>query len=132
MSDEGLSKEVLSGVLREEIAVFVSGSPSGLVGVGTDGQGEGVAESKDELKEMVRTQIYLTPQQRDFLRSEGRRRGVSMAAAIRAMVEEKMKPAGDAWQGNSLLESAAEDASFQSDGSGSAASDETIYGSYQG
>lgn len=132
MSDEGLSKEELSGVLREEIAVFVSGPLSGLVGVDADGQGEGVSEGKDEPKEMVRTQVYLTPQQRDFLRSEGRRRGLSMAAAIRAMVEEKMKPAGDAWQGNSLLESAVEDASFQSDGRGSVGADETIYGSYQG
>jgi len=121
-----------SWVLREKIAEF-AGAPcmAGESMVGESFSGGGAATAS-EPKEMVRTQIYLTPQQRDFLRSEGLRRGVSMAAAIRAMVEEKMRPGGGGWVGSPLLEATAEDATFQSDGHGSVGSDQNIYGSYQG
>ena len=54
--------------------------------------------------EMVRTQIYLTPIEHSFVRSEGLRLGKPMAALIRDWIEEKMQLPEDAWKNSPLLD----------------------------
>ncbi len=113
--------------LREELASYLA-DPSTTAGMGVPGT-EGASGSVGQAQEMVRTQVYLTPGQRDFLQNEGKRRGVSMAAALRQIVEERMRPEGAAWIGNSLLDEPAKDPSFV--GAGSEDADAGIYGSYE-
>ena len=53
---------------------------------------------------MVRTQIYLTRAEHEFLQSEGARRNEPMSAVIRRIIDEKMVLPDEAWTRNSLLE----------------------------
>ena len=46
---------------------------------------------------MVRTQIYLTPEEHQFVDSESRRKGIPMAAVIRDLIDEKMQVPDEAW-----------------------------------
>ncbi|PID81805.1 hypothetical protein CSB20_01120 [bacterium DOLZORAL124_64_63] len=121
-------------VLREAMAPYLAAPAlfmSQAIGGGEDSAGnvKGGAGREEETG-LVRTQVYLTPEQRDFLRNEGRRKGVSMAGALRQLVEERMRPGGSGWEGNPLLDEVAEDASFTGAGSGNV--DEAVYGSYVG
>jgi len=85
--------------------------------------------------ELVRTQVYLSASQREFLQEQGRRTGVSMAAALRQVIDSAMKPAASSWMGNPLLDDVVVDASFHSTdhtaGVGSESTDAAIYGEYQ-
>lgn len=53
---------------------------------------------------MVRTQIYLTRAEHDFLQTEAGRRGERMSAVIRSIIDEKMTIPDDAWTNNPMLE----------------------------
>ena len=46
---------------------------------------------------MVRTQILLAPEQMDFLRRESRRRGVSLSALVRELIDRYRREMEDAW-----------------------------------
>lgn len=61
---------------------------------------------------MVRTQIYLTRTEHDFLMAEGNRRNLPMAAIVREYIDEKMEIPEDAWLNNPLLQPAVEDPAF--------------------
>jgi len=52
---------------------------------------------------MVRTQIYLTRREHEFLQAEARRQNGSLAGVLRAMVEERMRVPEEAWDNNPLL-----------------------------
>jgi hypothetical protein len=52
---------------------------------------------------MVRTQIYLSKLEHEFVQHESARQGQPMAAIIRAFIEEKMNIPEAAWSNNSLL-----------------------------
>ena len=52
---------------------------------------------------MVRTQIYLSRAEYDFLQGQSRRRAESMAAIIRSLIDDKMQVPEDVWENNSLL-----------------------------
>lgn len=52
---------------------------------------------------MIRTQIYLSPEEHRFLQVESARRGEPMAAVIRAFIDEKMSLPEDVWTHNPLL-----------------------------
>ncbi|MCB1230270.1 MAG: hypothetical protein KDN19_08395 [Verrucomicrobiae bacterium] len=78
----------------------------------------------------VRTQIYLSEAQRDFLNRESKRTGFSMAELIRHYIEEKMNPNEDIWEANSLLAPAPEDPDFEGHEDGSVNTDAIIYGSF--
>ena len=80
----------------------------------------------------IRTQIYLSKKHHDFLKNKSKEEGLSMAAIIRELIDEKMNPENTAWEGNPLLEETAIDTDFQSSGQGSVSSDASIYGSYEG
>jgi len=53
---------------------------------------------------MVRTQIYLSKGEYDFVQAEASRRHEPMAAVIRAFIDEKMEIPEDAWTNNPMLE----------------------------
>jgi hypothetical protein len=53
---------------------------------------------------MVRTQIYLSARQQEFLQREANREGETMAGIIRRFIDEKMTVPDEAWANNPLLE----------------------------
>ena len=77
---------------------------------------------------MVRTQIYLSRVETEFLRSEAQRRGQPMAAVIRSFIDEKMEIPEDAWEENPLLRPPAPDPSWQGHEDGAINHDHYIYG----
>ncbi len=60
-------------------------------------------ESVSPSPSMVRTQVYLTRAEHEFLQAESSRRGKPMAAILRALVDEKMAMPADAWTNNPML-----------------------------
>lgn len=78
----------------------------------------------------VRTQIYLSEEQRDFLNRESKRTGQSMAELIRQYITERMNPSEDIWDTNTLLSPAPEDPAFVGNEDGSVATDAIIYGQF--
>ena len=58
---------------------------------------------------MVRTQIYLSSRQQEYLQRQAQREGETMAGMIRRFIDEKMEVPADAWSTNSLLDLPPED-----------------------
>jgi len=77
---------------------------------------------------MVRTQVYLSRAEHDFLLSESGRRGITMAGLIRSIVDEKMAVPDRIWENNPLLEDAPVVEGFGHE-DGSRNHDHYIYGS---
>ncbi|HZV35594.1 MAG TPA: hypothetical protein VFB72_13555 [Verrucomicrobiae bacterium] len=65
---------------------------------------------------MVRTQIYLSKAEHDFLQAEARRREQPMAAIIRGFIDEKMEIPDDAWTNNPIFKPWPKEAYSGSDG----------------
>lgn len=61
---------------------------------------------------MVRTQIYLTRAEHEFITSEAARLGAPMAAIIRDYIDEKMRLPDAAWESNPMLETTPRDPGF--------------------
>jgi hypothetical protein len=61
---------------------------------------------------MIRTQIYLTRAEHDFLQSEANRRNQPMSAVLRSIIDEKMTIPEDAWTNNPMLEPTVHDPDF--------------------
>lgn len=78
--------------------------------------------------EMVRTQIYLTSKEHDFVSGESRRLQKPMAAVIRDYIDEKMRVPEDAWANNPLLQEPAGDTDFEGREDGAINHDHYIYG----
>jgi hypothetical protein len=76
---------------------------------------------------MVRSQIYLTQEEYNFLQSESVRRGEPMAAVIRSFIDEKMAVPDDVWENNPLLAPPA-DQGFVGPEDGAINHDHYIYG----
>ncbi|MCI0540009.1 MAG: hypothetical protein L0Z50_32790 [Verrucomicrobiales bacterium] len=62
---------------------------------------------------MIRTQVYLTPAEYQFLQAEGERRKEPMAAVLRSIIDEKMRLPEDAWTDNPMLRPTPKDAQFE-------------------
>jgi hypothetical protein len=77
---------------------------------------------------MVRTQIYLTKREYDYLQAESARRGEPMAAIIRSFIDEKMEIPAEAWENNPLLAPPADDPDWQGHEDGAINHDHYIYG----
>jgi hypothetical protein len=75
---------------------------------------------------MVRTQIYLTPEEHQFVDSESRRKGIPMAAVIRDFIEEKMRVPDEAWA--KFLAPVADDPDWDGPEDGSINHDHYVYG----
>lgn len=61
---------------------------------------------------MIRTQIYLSKREYDFVQREAERRAAPMAAVIRELIDEKMEIPADAWTHNLMLEPTPDDPAF--------------------
>lgn len=76
---------------------------------------------------MIRTQIYLSPEEHRFLQAESARRGEPMSAVIRSFIDEKMSLPEDVWTQNPLLAPPA-DPNFVGPEDGVVNHDHYIYG----
>ena len=85
-----------------------------------------LAQEVDEAP-MVRTQIYLSKPEHEFLHNEAARQGRPMAAVIRAFIDEKMEIPESAWINNPLLAPPA-DPDFIGPEDGAINHDHYIYG----
>lgn len=63
-------------------------------------------------KEMLRTQIYLSRAEYDFLQTEAKRRDAAMAVVIRSFIDEKMAVPDEAWSSNPLLQLPVDDPDY--------------------
>jgi hypothetical protein len=80
-----------------------------------------------ESETMVRTQVYLTRREHEFLTSEATRRGQPMAAVLRSFIDEKMEIPDEVWENNPLLDPPADD-DFIGPEDGAINHDHYIYG----
>jgi len=96
-----------SGLLKEAVAAY---------------------KTNEAAASMVRTQVYLSKSEYDFLQSESRRRGEPMAAVIRSFIDEKMTVPEQAWEKNPLLDPPADDSGFVGHEDGAVNHDHYIYG----
>jgi hypothetical protein len=77
---------------------------------------------------MIRTQIYLSRPEHEFVQTEASRRGEPMAAVIRAFVEEKMRVPDDAWINNPMLHPVPDEPEWQGHEDGAINHDHYLYG----
>lgn len=77
---------------------------------------------------MVRTQIYLTRAEHDFLQAEAGRRNEPMSAVLRQIIDEKMIIPEDAWANNPLLRATPKVEGWKGRRDGSINHDHYIYG----
>ncbi len=76
---------------------------------------------------MIRTQIYLSRQEHQFVQAEASRLGTPMAAVIRDYIDEKMELPDDVWMNNPLLDQPA-DPNFMGPEDGAINHDHYLYG----
>jgi hypothetical protein len=76
---------------------------------------------------MLRTQIYLSKPEHEFIQNEAARQGQPMAAVIRALIDEKMDIPESTWTNNALLAPPA-DPGFVGPADGAINHDHYIYG----
>lgn len=77
---------------------------------------------------MLRTQIYLSQKEHEFVQGEAARQNVPMAAVIRSFIDEKMAVPADAWTRNPMLEPTQADPAFLGHEDGAINHDHYIYG----
>jgi hypothetical protein len=77
---------------------------------------------------MVRTQVYLTRGQHEYLSREAGRRGKGMSAVLRAIIEEKLAIPEDAWANNPMLQPTPADPDYEGREDGSLNHDHYAYG----
>jgi hypothetical protein len=82
-----------------------------------------------EEETMLRTQIYLSRTEHEFVQREAGRRNLPMAAVIRQFIDEKMEAPDNAWTANPMLSPSAEDPAWEGHEDGSINHDHYIYGS---
>lgn len=78
---------------------------------------------------MVRTQIYLSKPEYNFVQREASRRDEPMAAVIRAFIDEKMEIPDDAWTNNPMLRPTVPDPDWDSPSDAAINLDHYLYGS---
>jgi hypothetical protein len=76
---------------------------------------------------MIRTQIYLSRTEHDFVQAEASRLGQPMAAVIRNFIDEKMEIPDDVWTNNPMLDQPA-DPEFVGPEDGAINHDHYLYG----
>jgi len=77
---------------------------------------------------MVRTQIYLSRREHEFVEQEAARQGQPMAAVIRSLIDDKMEVPNDVWTDNPLLRPPVEDPAWTGAEDGALNHDHYIYG----
>jgi hypothetical protein len=81
-----------------------------------------------ESEPMLRTQIYLTRPEYEFLQTEAGRRAEPMSAVIRSYIDEKMVVPDDAWTNNPMLEPTIHDPEWKGHKDGGINLDHYLYG----
>ena len=69
----------------------------------------GAGSASQPAPPMVRTQIYLSARQQEFLQRQAQREGETMAGIIRRFIDQQMEVPADAWSNNPLLEPTPDD-----------------------
>ena len=77
---------------------------------------------------MIRTQIYLSKPEHDFIQHEAARQDQPMAAVIRAFIDEKMEVPDEVWTDNPLLSPPAPDPAWTGHEDGAVNHDHYVYG----
>jgi hypothetical protein len=77
---------------------------------------------------MVRTQIYLSRVEHEFVQREAGRRNVPMAAVIRQFIDDKMEAPDNAWINNPMLAPSAEDPTWEGQEDAAINHDHYVYG----
>jgi hypothetical protein len=77
---------------------------------------------------MVRTQIYLSKEEYDFVQREASRRNEPMAAVIRGIIDEKMELPEDVWSNNPMLEPTPHDPDWEGHEDAGINHDHYLYG----
>lgn len=77
---------------------------------------------------MVRTQVYLTKAEHDFLTREGERTGKGLSGVLRGIIDEKMTIPEEAWKNNPMLEPTPDDPEWEGQEDASLNHDHYIYG----
>jgi len=90
---------------------------------------EGAVADEREEAPMVRTQIYLSKDEYEFVQREASRRDEPMAAVIRRYIDEKMEIPEDAWTNNPILKPLPKDPNWKGHEDGAINHDHYIYGS---
>jgi len=85
-------------------------------------------EAEPAEEAMVRTQIYLSRTEHEFVQREAARRNEPMAAVIRRFIDERMETPDNAWTNNPMLAPSAEDASWEGHEDAAINHDHYIYG----
>lgn len=87
-------------------------------------------ELKDALgiSDLLRTQVYLTREEHQFLQAEANRRGETKAAVLRGIIDDRMRVPEGGWAQNPLLADPVEDSNFEGREDGAINHDEYIYG----
>ena len=78
---------------------------------------------------MIRTQIYLSKPEHEFIQHEAARQGEPMAAVIRAFIDEKMVVPDEVWTNNPLLRPPVRDTAWTGHDDGAINHDHYISGS---
>ena len=78
---------------------------------------------------MVRTQVYLTRAEHEFLAREAERRGAGMSAVLRAIIDERMSIPEEAWTMNPMLDPTPDVPGWEGREDGALNHDHYIYGS---
>jgi hypothetical protein len=77
---------------------------------------------------MVRTQVYLTRPEHEFLQIEAKQRGQPMSAFLRDLIDNRMTLPEDAWSNNPMLEATPEVAGWEGREDGALNHDHYVYG----
>ncbi|HTV42931.1 MAG TPA: hypothetical protein VMF08_20370 [Candidatus Sulfotelmatobacter sp.] len=89
---------------------------------------ETAVADETEQAPMIRTQIYLSKDEHEFVQREASRRDEPMAAVIRRFIDEKMEIPEDAWTNNPMLLPTPHDPKWKGHEDGGINHDHYIYG----
>lgn len=87
-----------------------------------------VTSLRNDPEAMVRTQIYLSRAEHEFVRAEAERRNEPMASVIRGYIDERMGVKDAIWQSNPLLQPPVDDPDYIHRADGVVNHDHYIYG----
>jgi hypothetical protein len=89
---------------------------------------EGPAATESRAEAMIRTQIYLSKEEHNFISAEARRLDKPMSAVIRSFIDEKMQIPEEAWIDNPMLRPFPPDPTWKSPSDGAINHDHYLYG----
>ena len=78
---------------------------------------------------MIRTQIYLSRREHDFVLADAKRRNQPMAAVIRGFIDQEMELPADVWTNNPMLRPPPVDAEWNAPADAAINHDHYLYGS---